>query len=140
MKRTVRGATFMEHMNSALHEDEKDCLETFSDADWSGSGSLRSTASAVHVLNGIVVHSTSRSQRCISLSSTESEWYAASAGTCDGLFLHYVLCFLLDDEMKPLVLHTDNSAVRMLSMKLQVDFATYVADCFGFRRRHAQVS
>ena len=118
MKSGVKGATFLETLSGNSHGDEMNCLETFSDADWSGTGALRSTSSAVHVLNGVIVHSTSRSQRCISLSSTESEWYAASAGTCDGLFLHHVLCFLLDDEVRPLVLHTDNSAVRMLSMKL----------------------
>ena len=92
--------------------------QSFSDADSSGSWSQRSTSAAVHVLNGLIVHSTSRTQKCISLSSTESERYAASAGTCDGLYLHHIVSFLCDDDVGCLVLHTDNSAVRMLSVKL----------------------
>ena len=70
------------------------------------------------MVNGLVVWSTSRSQKCVSLSSTEAEWYAATSGACDGLFLHHVISFLCDGNVKPLVLHTDNSAVRMLSKKL----------------------
>ena len=65
-----------------------------------------------------MIHSSSRTQKCISLSSTESEWYAASAGTCDGLYLHHIIAFLCDDDVSCLVLHTDNSAVKMLSVKL----------------------
>ena len=51
----------------ACHRDGQrpNCLETFSDADWSGSGNQRSTSSAVHVLNGQIVHSSSRTQKCL---------------------------------------------------------------------------
>ena len=70
------------------------------------------------MVNGLVVWSTPRSQKCVSLSGTEAEWYAATSGACDGLFLHHVISFLCDGNVKPLVLHTDNSAVRMLSKKL----------------------
>ena len=120
MWKTVTGCSFLEtlHGGSVMDADKPNCLETFSDADWSGSGNQRSTSSAVHVLNGLVIHSTSRTQKCISLSSTESEWYAASAGTCDGLYLHHIIAFLCDDDVSCLVLHTDNSAVKMLSVKL----------------------
>ena len=52
------------------------------------------------------------------MSSTEAEWYAATSGVCDGLFLRHVISFLCDDEVETLTLHTDNSAVRMLSRKL----------------------
>ena len=83
-----------------------------------GQGQATRASSAVHVLNGQIVHSSSRTQKCVSLSSTESEWYAASSGTCDGLYLHHILSFLCDGDISPLVLHTDNSAVRVLSVKL----------------------
>ena len=121
MQKTVRGCSFLETLHgdcSVMDADKPNCLETFSDADWSGSGNQRSTSSAVHVLNGLVIHSTSRTQGCISLSSTKSEWYAASAGTYDGLYLHHIIAFLCDDDVSCLVLHTDNSAVKMLSVKL----------------------
>ena len=114
MKRMDKGTTFQEQMHDGETKCKMNCVETFSDSDWSG----RSTSAAIHVLNGIVVWSTSRSQKCVSLSSTEAEWYAATSGACDGLYLHHIVSFLCDGNVKPLVLHTDNSAVRMLSKKL----------------------
>ena len=114
MKKTQMGTTFQEAMRNIETHSDTNCIETFSDSDWSG----RSTSSAVHLVNGIVVWSTSRTQKCVSLSSTEAEWYAATSGACDGLFLHHVVSFLCNGNIKPLILHTDNSAVRMLSKKL----------------------
>ena len=95
-------------------------IETFSDSDWSGAGDMKSTSSAVHMLNGVVIHSTSRSQKCISLSSTEAEWYAASSATCDGFYLQHIVEFLSNNGCEYLSLYADNSAVRMLSLKCGV--------------------
>ena len=90
------------------------------DSDWSGAGDLKSTSSAVHMLNGVVVHSTSRSQKCISLSSTEAEWFAASSSTCDGFYLQHIVEFLTNSNCHRLQLYTDNNDVRMLSLKCGV--------------------
>ena len=114
MKRTKRGTSFQEALRTVEPENKLSVLEIHSDSDWSN----RSTSSAIHSLNGIVVWSTSRTQKCVALSSTEAEWYAATSGVCDGLFLRHVIIFLYDDEVEILVLHTDNSTVRMLSRKL----------------------
>ena len=100
--------------NESETETRNNLIETYSDSDWSN----RSTSAAVHVLNGIVIWPTSRTQKCISLSSTEAEWYAATSAVCDSLFLHHILSFLTDDEVGPVISHTDNSAVKMLSNKL----------------------
>ena len=120
MKRTCKGCTFMESQIGVVDEKPSNLLETFSDSDWSGAGDMKSTSSAVHMLNGVVIHSTSRSQKCISLSSTEAEWYAASSSTCDGLYLQHIVEFLTDNNCDRLHLYTDNSAVRMLSLKCGV--------------------
>ena len=49
-------------------------LETFSDSEWSGPKShRRSTSSAIHVVNGVVVMTSSRGQKAVSLSSAEAE-------------------------------------------------------------------
>ena len=114
MKRTSKGMTFQAGLREVETESKMNVIETFSDSDWSN----RSTSSAIHVLNGNVIWSTSRTQKCVALSSTEAEWYAATSGVCDGLFLRHVISFLCDDEVETLTLHTDNSAVRMLSRKL----------------------
>ncbi|CAK9082159.1 unnamed protein product [Durusdinium trenchii] len=58
------------------------------------------------------------SQKCISLSSTESEWYALSSATSDALCLKHILEFLC--PVDALICHVDNSAVRMLSQKMGV--------------------
>ena len=120
MKRACKGCTFMESQIGVFEERSTNVLETFSDSDWSGAGDMKSTSSAVHMLNGVVVHSTSRSQKCISLSSTEAEWYAASSSTCDGFYLQHIVEFLTRSNCDRLHLYTDNSAVRMLSLKCGV--------------------
>ena len=120
MEQSKRGCTFMEALLYQHCEREKNTIEVFSDSDWSGSGDMKSTSSAVHVLNGIIVYSTSRSQKCISLSSTEAEWYSASSGVCDAYYLQHILEFITCGNCNILTLHTDNSAVRMLSLKFGV--------------------
>ena len=116
MRKTSKGSSFQGVMfgNESETETRNNLIETYSDSDWSN----RSTSAAVHVLNGIVIWPTSKTQKCISLSSTEAEWYAATSAVCDSLFLHHILSFLTDDEVGPVILHTDNSAVKMLSNKL----------------------
>lgn len=72
-------STFMEAQLKQHHERErerKNTIEVYTDSDWSGSGEMKLTSFVVHVVNGIIVHSTSRSQKCISLSSTEAEKYS----------------------------------------------------------------
>ena len=112
-----KGAAFMEAVLGVDGERTKNNLEVFTDSDWAGAGDMKSTSSAVHTLNGLVIFSTSRSQKCISLSSTEAEWYSASSGACDALYLHHIISFITDDDIDPLTLHVDNSAVKMLSLK-----------------------
>ena len=82
MKRTSKGMSFQAGLREVETENNMNVIETFSDSDWSN----RSTSSAIHVLNGNVIWSTSRTQKCVALSSTEAEWYAATSGVCDGLF------------------------------------------------------
>ena len=57
---------------------------TKADNDWRGSFG-KSTSCAIHYVNRCKIHFTSRSQKVVSLSSTESEWYAARAGVADSL-------------------------------------------------------
>ena len=81
MRKASKGSSFQGCMfgNESETETRNNLIETYSDSDWSN----RSTSAAVHVLNGIVIWSTSRTQKCISLSSTEAEWYAATSAVCD---------------------------------------------------------
>ena len=52
----------------------------------------------------------------MSLSSTESEWYAACSGVADGLFLKYC-CEFLTRHVCDLALRLDNNGARFLAFK-----------------------
>ena len=94
-------------------------LEAYSDADHAGCKvSRRSTSCGVYVVGGAVIHCFSRTQKPLSLSSTESEWYAAADVASEGLFLLAVLSFVsLSTRM---VLRIDNSAALCLARRLGV--------------------
>ena len=97
--------------------DFKWLLETFTDADWSGNKAhRRSTSGGIHVLNGCVIFSSSRGQKVVSLSSSESELNALTSGACDGVYIKNTLEFLTNEEVKHVCL-LDNSAARQILCK-----------------------
>ena len=92
-------------------------LEVFSDADWSGSQmNRRSMSGAVFYLDGAAVFASCRGQKCVSLSSCESEWYAAVSASCDLLYLKQCLDTLLDGALT-LKVRLDNSAAKALACR-----------------------
>ena len=88
----------MESARQAPIQVESDCskclVETFTDADWQGGGNSKSTSAGCHFVNGLLVHTSSRTQRVISLSSTESEFYATTSGAIDTIYLKIITEFL----------------------------------------------
>ena len=111
------GDTFMSKLFGG-HPGAEVQLEAYTDSDWMGSW-LKSTSGAVQTVNGIPLSMTSRTQKVVSLSSTEAELYAATSGTVDTLFIKHCLEFLLPGRIKiKHTLHVDNSAVRQLCQKL----------------------
>ena len=63
-------------------------LEVFCESDWATNKSTRKSVSACCImLFGCLVHSSSRTQRTIALSSGEAETYAATSGACDSVLL-----------------------------------------------------
>ena len=59
-------------------------LKVYCDADWSGNKqNRRSMSSGTYLLNTCCVHTSCRSQRCVSLSSTESKFYALVSAACE---------------------------------------------------------
>ena len=92
-------------------------LESHTDADWSGNRATRkSTSYSVHALNGMIIYSTSRGQKVVSLSSVESELHALVAGACDGMCLKHVIEFLTGEQVQH-VCWVDNSATRQIACK-----------------------
>ena len=92
-------------------------LEVFSDADWSGSQmNRRSMSGAVFYLDGAAVFASCRGQKCVSLSSCESEWHAAVSASCDLLYLKQCLDTILDGTLT-LKVRLDNSAAKSLACR-----------------------
>ena len=113
MHQTAPNTSVLAKVNGGQGDDKGILLESFSDADWD----CRCTSAGVHYVSGNLVYSTSRTQKAISLSSTESEWYAATSTTVDSLHLRHLIQFLLDIVPEH-VLRVDNSAVISISTKL----------------------
>eukprot|EP00435_Cladocopium_sp_Y103_P025443 s995_g6.t1 len=74
-------------------------LELYSDSDWASCKvTRRSTSSGLIFLNGCCIHSHSRAQTSISLSSMEAEILAATGLLVEGIMVKQFLRFLLGDE------------------------------------------
>ena len=100
-----------------VHEDGDHCMEVYTDADWSGNKVTRkSYGAATFALNGAVFHHMCRSHRTVSLSSCESEWYAAVSGSCEGIYLRSIFRFMANSPCS-LHLKVDNSACRQLALR-----------------------
>ena len=99
------------------NDDNKRLIQTFTDADWHGGGHAKSTSSGWHFVNGLLVHTSSRTQHVISLSSTESEFYTTTSGAIDTIYLTHITEFLTDRPSIANIL-TDNSASRQIACKL----------------------
>ena len=93
-------------------------IESFSDANWGGNRDSRSTSSAQHFVNGQLVHSSSRNQHCIALSSTESEYYSLVSCAIDTLYLKHILEFMFPSKNVVATVYVDNSACRQIANKL----------------------
>ena len=99
-------------LHHVYENDSKAYLEVFSDADWAANKQTRRSISSSCILFGsCLLHSSSRTQKLVSLSSGESETYAASSAACDGVLLQRLLEFCID---KPVctVHYLDSSAAR----------------------------
>ena len=75
-------------------EEQINLDEVFADADWAGNKETRkSLSSAVVFINGQYSYSYIRSQKTMSLSSGESEYYALSGGVSEALALREAVEF-----------------------------------------------
>ena len=117
-------------LNSYLHDSgcaddtERAVLEVFSDADWSGSKKDRkSYGGASFCVNGQYIHYICRSQKCISLSSMESEYYSAVGSACQGLFMKAVIESMSRSPCD-LILYADNQSCKAFRLRQGVTKAS----------------
>ena len=107
-------------------------LEAFTDSDWSSCKMTRRSVSAAAImLDGLMVSSSSRTQRSISLSTAEAEFNAATSTMCDALYIRNILAGLLPDEKVYLRLLCDSAAARGIIAKSSAE--NRVLDARPFR-------
>ena len=120
LSKTSPGISLFEKLNDLNEVNDaskaRTLVETVTDSDWQGGRDLKSTSAACHFVNGNLVHSSSRSQHVVSLSSTESEFYASTSASVDTIYLKNIISFLLDSTVSA-KLHTDNSANKQIACK-----------------------
>ena len=116
-KRGVRGQTFLQRLGDAEVPTRPEiCIEVFTDSDWEGSW-MKSTSSATFCINGLCIGGISRSQKVVSLSSTEAEWYAARGGVCKAKFSQYCTYFITSKPSR-LTLLIDNNGAKQIAVKV----------------------
>ena len=99
-------------LHHVYDNDSKAYLEVFSDADWAANKQTwRSISSSCILFGSCLLHSSSRTQKLVSLSSGESETYAASSAACDGILLQRLLEFCINKSVCT-VHYLDSSAAR----------------------------
>ncbi|CAE7943570.1 RXLR161 [Symbiodinium sp. KB8] len=109
--------------------------EVYSDADWSGSKKdRRSYGGASYCLNGRYIHYICRSQKSVSLSSMESEYYCAVGASCQGIFMKAVIEFMSRSPCD-LTVYVDNQACKAFCLRQGVTKAASISrvDSFGFK-------
>ena len=94
------------------YECEESVLEVFSDADWAADRDTRRSVSGSAIFyGGCLVYSSSRTQKIVSLSSAESETYAAASAVMDTILIRTILCWVLQVRIL-MYLYLDSSAAR----------------------------
>ena len=87
-------------------------LEIFSDADWAADRKTRRSVSGSAIFyGGCLVYSSPRTQKIVSLSSAESETYAAASAVMDAILIRTILCWVLQVRIL-MYLYLDSSAAR----------------------------
>ena len=78
------------------YENEELMVEIFSDADWAADRETRRSVSGAAIyVGGCLAYSSSRTQKIVSLSSAESETYAAASAIMDAILITTIFSWLL---------------------------------------------
>ncbi|XP_074346207.1 secreted RxLR effector protein 161-like [Apium graveolens] len=86
-------------------------LSGFSDSDLEGNiEDRKSTGGMVFYLNDSLITWVSQKQRCVALSSCEAEFMAATAATCQGVWLQKLLSQIVNVKLGPVVMYLDNKS------------------------------
>ena len=96
-------------------EEQYEPSRIYADADFAGDSSKRSTSGNIIFLSGGPITWSSRLQKLYALSTAEAEIYSLTEALKDAAFLKLHLHALGVREDKPIPVHEDNSACRIMS-------------------------
>ena len=105
------GNTVVRKLNGMREEyetNDRHIFELFTDSDCAGNAPTRST---ILCLNSIIVHSHSRTQKSIALSSCEAELLALTGGLSETLLIKTIRDFMVSSVSRTIV-RTDSSSAR----------------------------
>eukprot|EP00253_Pinus_taeda_P027977 PITA_27977 len=101
------------------NETEGVNLQSFTDADWVGSPSVRkSTSGGIFNLGSAAVSWYSKKQRSVALNSTEAEYMATIQAAREAIWMWKILAGLFDQRMDPTVIYCDNQSCIKFSENL----------------------
>ena len=93
-----------------------DQLVGFSDSDWAGQvDDRKSTSGTIFFLNNGPISYASRSQKCVALSTAESEYVALGEAAREAIYLRMLLKDLGQEQMEPTIIFEDNVAAEKLT-------------------------
>lgn len=85
----------------AFHKEEELSLSVYTDAGYASKETdQRSISGEAVMFGGAAMYGTSRTQQCVTLSTTEEEYVAMVEGAKEGLFVRSVISFMLTKEKK----------------------------------------
>jgi hypothetical protein len=93
-------------------QPEEHLLEIFTDSDWGGNKTTRKSVSVAHLYwNGTLIHTLTRTQKAVALSSRETEYVAMTTGASEGVLLNNCIEFLTGKRCR-IVLRCDSNSAR----------------------------
>ena len=91
-------------------------LVGFSDSDWAGQlDDRKSTSGMIFYLNNGAITYASKSQKCVALSTAESEYVALGEAAREAIYLRMLLKDLGHEQREPTIIYEDNVAAEKLS-------------------------
>ena len=106
------GRSLLEPNSGEDHQSDEHLLEVFTGSGWGGNKTTRKSVSVAHLYwNGTMVHTLTRTQKAVALSSCEAEYVAMTRGASEGVFLRNCIKFLTGKECR-IVLRCDSSSAR----------------------------
>eukprot|EP00435_Cladocopium_sp_Y103_P065179 s658_g27.t1 len=94
-EKTTPGTSVLNPSCEEPSQDGDHLVEIFTDSDWGGNRVTRKSVSVGHIYwNGVLIHTLTRTQKAVALSSCEAEYIALTTETSEGIFLRNCTEFL----------------------------------------------